>query len=390
MPDAVKNIVLLGATGSIGRQTLDVVRRLPHRFRVVGLAAHRNVKLLAEQAAEFGVRHVAVLDSSVHESLRNTVPVGCQVHSGIGGLDAVCTLEDADIVIVAVSGAAGIRPTHAAIRAGKTVALATKEVLVAAGAHTMALAREFGVPIVPIDSEHSAIFQCLQGHAQSEVDRLYLTASGGPFRETPASDLQTATPEQALKHPTWNMGGLVTINSATLMNKGLEIIEAYWLFGVPHDRIEVVIHPQSIVHSLVRFRDGSTLAQLGLPDMRLPIQYALTYPEHAASGLPMLNPLECGALTFEPPDHARFPAIDIAREALKTGGTMPAVMNAANEVAVELFLKRALSFPGIMELVQAVMEEHTPGDAELNAVLVADAWARRRASELAAYQFGGA
>jgi 1-deoxy-D-xylulose-5-phosphate reductoisomerase len=276
----------------------------------------------------------------------------------------------------------GIRPTHAALEAGTDIALASKEVLVAAGEHTMRLARKSGAAIVPIDSEHSAIFQCLQGTPERSVERIFLTASGGPFRTTPKEALRGVTPQQALKHPTWNMGGLVTINSATLMNKGLEIIEARWLFDLPPDQIEVIVHPQSIVHSMVRFRDGSVLAQLGLPDMRLPIQYALVHPERVDSGLPRM-PLEAfRSLAFEEPDAEKFPALGLARRAAAAGGTMPAAMNAANEAAVARFLDGQIAFTGIMETVEAAMARHSPLDPTYENVLAADRWAREVAASL--------
>jgi len=377
-------IAVLGSTGSIGRQTLDVVRRLRGRVRVVGLAAHRNADLLAAQAREFGVRRVCISDADAEARLRAALgSCDMTIDSGLDGLARLAADDEADTVVVAVAGAIGIRPTHAAIEAGKTIALASKEVLVAAGDATMALAQRRGVAIIPIDSEHSAIFQCLRGADPTHVDRLILTASGGPFRDKTLDDMRAAKPEDALNHPTWSMGGLVTINSATLMNKGLEIIEACRLFSVPTERIDVLVHPQSIVHSLVRFVDGSVLAQLGLPDMRLPIQYALLFPERVATGLPLLDLAQCGPLTFAEPDHSRFPAIAIARRALEAGGTMPCVMNAANEAAVELFLKRRLPFLGIMELVQAVMARHIPCAATYDSVLEADAWARRETTAIA-------
>ena len=288
----------------------------------------------------------------------------------------LATLPQADLVVVAVAGAIGIAPTHAAITAGKTIALASKEVLVAAGELTMALAQAHGVAILPIDSEHSALFQCLQGAAAQQIERLILTASGGPFRNVPKEALQGVTPAQALRHPTWNMGGLVTINSATLMNKALEIIEAHWLFGVPADHIEVVIHPQSIVHSMVRFRDGSTLAQMGLPDMRLPIQYALVYPERVDTNLPRLRLADFASLTFEEPDEEKFPALGLARAALAAGKTFPAVMNAANEAAVDLFLRERIPFLHIIKLVEEALQHHTPQQASLENVLQADKEAR--------------
>jgi 1-deoxy-D-xylulose-5-phosphate reductoisomerase len=297
----------------------------------------------------------------------------------------LASLPDAEIVVVAVAGAIGIAPTHVAIEARKTIALASKEVLVAAGQHTMSLAARCGVRILPIDSEHSAIYQCLQGAPPGSVDRVVLTASGGPFREWRREAMADVTPEQALAHPTWAMGGLVTINSATLMNKGLEVIEAKWLFGVEVEDVEVVVHPQSIIHSMVRFRDGSVVAQLGLPDMRLPIQYALVYPERVETGLPRLDFSRCGDLTFAEPDEVRFPALRLARQAVASGGTMPAVMNAANEQAVAMFLERRLGFAGIMETVEAVMSRHAIVEATYDNVIAADAWARD-----AALQFGAA
>ena len=282
--------------------------------------------------------------------------------------------------MVAVAGAIGIMPTHAALEAGKDIALASKEVLVAAGEHTMRLAKRAGAAILPIDSEHSALFQCLQGAPEKSIEKLFLTASGGPFRSTPREALKEVTPEQALKHPTWNMGGLVTINSATLMNKGLEIIEARWLFDVPADDVEIVVHPQSIVHSMVRYKDGSVLAQLGLPDMRLPIQYALVYPERIDTELPRMGLDRFANLTFESPDLEKFPAVRLARQAAEVGGTLPAVMNAANESAVARFLNRDISYLGIMETVQSVMERHAVEEPTYENVLKADKWARAAAS----------
>lgn len=386
----MKNIVLLGSTGSIGTQVLDIVSRLPEKFRVVGLAANNNLESLANQVNAHAVPYVCI--GSGEERAREWQTRWEGVSSGVSapqivqGVDGMChlaTLPGVDLVVVAVAGAIGIAPTHAAIEAGKTIALASKEVLVAAGEHTMRLAKRTGSALLPIDSEHSALFQCLQatpgygteGAFSRSVERLQLTASGGPFRQT--KDLSGVTVEQALKHPTWNMGGLVTINSATLMNKGLEIIEARWLFDMAVSQIEVVIHPQSIVHSLVRFRDGSVLAQLGLPDMRLPIQYALVYPERLDTGLPRLDLTALSALTFEPPDVERFPSLRLAGRAAEIGGTMPAVMNAANEAAVARFLAREISFLGIMETVEAVMARHEVQEPTYQNVLTADAWARQ-------------
>jgi 1-deoxy-D-xylulose-5-phosphate reductoisomerase len=379
MRPPLRRIVILGSTGSIGTQTLDVVCRLDGRVQVVGLAAHRNARLVAAQARKFGVHRLCMADPEAAQHLRRELSDwDAQIVSGMEGMEALVSTDEADTVVVAVAGAIGIAPTHAAICAGKRIALASKEVLVAAGSHTMALARKHHVDIVPIDSEHSALFQCLVGNPHEHVSDLILTASGGPFRNYSLDDMRSVTPEQALRHPTWNMGGLVTINSATLMNKGLEIIEAHWLFGVPVEHIEVVIHPQSIIHSLVRFRDGSVLAQLGLPDMRLPIQYALLHPERLDSGLPRLNLADCADITFENPDPVRFPALRLARQAIEEGGTMPAVMNAANEEAVAKFLERKLPFTGIMDTVERVMDAHRPSEPVLDNVLAADAWARRQ------------
>ncbi|CCW35350.1 1-deoxy-D-xylulose 5-phosphate reductoisomerase [Chthonomonas calidirosea] len=375
----MKRLVILGSTGSIGTQTLDIVRRLPDRFQIVGLSANSNVQRLVEQAKEFHVPYLAIGDREQEPALNRLLKqegVSCEVFAGVEGMCALATLPHADLVVVAVAGAIGIAPTHAAITAGKTIALASKEVLVAAGELTMALAKAHGVAILPIDSEHSALFQCLQGADASQVERLLLTASGGPFRSVPKEALHHVTPAQALRHPTWNMGGLVTINSATLMNKALEIIEAHWLFGVPADHIEVVIHPQSIVHSMVRFRDGSTLAQMGLPDMRLPIQYALVYPERIDTNLPRMRLADFTNLTFEEPDEEKFPALGLARAALAAGGTVPAVMNAANEAAVDLFLRERIPFLHIIRLVEEAIKHHTPQQASLENVLQADKEAR--------------
>lgn len=377
---AERRIVVLGSTGSIGTQVLDIVRRLPDRLRVVGLAAYSNAQLLARQVEEFSVPYACIgREQKIDEDLQRLAGRNTQVLCDVEGMCALASLPEADLVVVAVAGAVGIEPTQAALSAGKDVALASKEVLVSAGEPTMRLAREQGVAIRPIDSEHSALFQCLQGAPEESVEKLYLTASGGPFRTTPAEELASVTPEQALRHPTWNMGGLVTVNSATLMNKGLEIIEAHWLFGVPLDDIEVVVHPQSIIHSMVRFRDGSVLAQLGLPDMRLPIQYALLYPERVDTCLPRLDPVQMAALTFEAVDGKRFPAIRLARQAAAIGGTMPAAMNAANEEAVGLFLDRRISFTGIMEVVERVMERHEAAEPTYENILEVDAWAREAA-----------
>ncbi len=299
---------------------------------------------------------------------------------GVEGMCELAVLEDADLVVVSVAGAIGIAPTHAALKAGKNIALASKEVLVAAGEPTMRLARANGCAILPIDSEHSAIFQCLQGAPDGSIERILLTASGGPFRTSSLEELQNVTVAQALKHPTWNMGGLVTINSATLMNKALETIEAKWLFDVEIDAVEVVVHPQSIVHSMVRYRDGSTIAQLGLPDMRLPIQYALIYPERLNTDLPRMELSAYSNLTFEAPDERKFPSLGLARAAVSQGGTVPAVMNAANEAAVALFLQGKIGYPDIVRRVETAMAAHAKMEPTFENILIADGWARSHAA----------
>ncbi len=357
----MKRIVILGATGSIGTQTLDVVRRLPERLRVVGLSAHRNKELLARQARELDV------------------PVSALEVGDGADLVRLARLGNADLVVVAVAGAVGTRAAIAALEAGKDVALATKEVLVAAGELVMAAARANGVRVLPIDSEHSAVFQCLQGGRAAEVAKIWLTASGGPFREWSRERIARATLADALKHPTWpTMGRKITVDSATLMNKGLETIEARWLFDTPMDRVAVIVHPQSVIHSLVEFRDGSVLAQLGLPDMRLPIEYALLFPERLDAGLPRLDMTQLGTpLTFEAPDEGRFPCLALARHAAEVGGTMPAVLNAANEAAVGLFLEERARFVDIPALIEQTMDAHSPLPASsLEQITDADAWAR--------------
>lgn len=376
----MNRIVILGSTGSIGTQTLDVVDRLAGRVQVVGLAAHTNARLLAEQAKRFHAGTVCLVDEHADAApLDALTREGVRVLRGLDGMDEIAALDAADAVVVAVAGAVGIRPTHAALQAGKHIALASKEVLVATGETTMRLASERGCRIVPIDSEHSAVFQCLQGAPVGAVERIMLTASGGPFRTWTAGRMSRVTPAQALHHPTWTMGGLVTINSATLMNKGLEVIEARWLFGVDATDIEVIVHPQSIIHSMVRFHDGSVVAQIGLPDMRHPIQYALLHPERVDTGLPRIDMAQCGGLTFEAPDAVRFPALVLARSALESGGTMPAVMNAANEAAVALFLAGRIGYRYITATVEDVMAAHNRVEPTLDNVLEADAWARRHA-----------
>jgi 1-deoxy-D-xylulose-5-phosphate reductoisomerase len=355
----MKRVVILGSTGSIGTQTLDVIAQHPDHLQVVGLAAHTNADKLAEQAAQFKVKRTALYKD------------------GIDGIIRLATLQEADIVVVSVAGVVGLVPTIEAIRAGKQIALASKEVLVAAGEIVMPLLQEHNTTLTPIDSEHSAIFQCLQGYTPNQVESLYLTASGGPFRGKQKNDLQKVTKEQALNHPTWNMGGKITVDSATLMNKGLEAIEARWLFGLEVDQVNVVVHPQSVIHSMVKFKDGSVLGQLGWPDMRLPISYALLYPERLPNKLPPWNPLDTPSLTFEEVDNVTFPSINLAKQAARLGGTMPCVMNAANEEAANSFLRGEVSFLQIPEIVEKAMNEHRALKADLQTVLAADAQTRQ-------------
>lgn len=375
----VRNLVVLGSTGSIGRQTLDVVRAMDHRVRVVGLAGHRNTALLAEQAREFRPRVVAAhAGTDLNHAFGTTEMIDLPE-----GLETLATMPEADLIVVGTAGAAGLLPTLAALSAGKLVALANKEVLVMAGSLIQRQLQAGSGELVPIDSEHSAIWQCLQGEPQRAVECLTLTASGGAFRHLPADELEHVTPEQALRHPTWSMGRKITVDSANLMNKGLEAIEARWLFDLPLERIDVVLHPQSIVHSLVTFSDGSTKAQLGLPDMRLPIQYALSHPERWENNLERLDLAAIGTLSFGPVDRARYPALGLALEAGKAGGTYPAVLAGADEVAVEAFLAGRIPFTRIPPLVETTLTRHTrcasPG---LDDILEADRWARATASRL--------
>jgi 1-deoxy-D-xylulose-5-phosphate reductoisomerase len=378
-----RRVVLLGSTGSIGISTLKVAANLPGEIELVGLAAASSVGKLAEQAIATGVRHVAIYDETKAAELRSLLPSGVEIHTGAEGLNALSQLVEADIVLIAIVGTAGLQPALSAIEAGKDIAVASKEILVMAGEIITARAAEKGVRILPVDSEHNAIFQCLEGHRgpDSEISRLILTASGGPFRETPAAELWNVTPEMALKHPTWDMGPKITIDSATLFNKGLEMIEARWLFGIGMDRIEAVIHPQSIIHSMVEFTDGSVLAQLSRTDMGFPIQYALTYPARMKGALRPLDFATLSKLEFAPPRLDDFPAINLAREAGLTGGTMPAVFNAANEIAVDAFRRGSIRFPDIWGCVAHCMAEHK---AVLNPTLEQILTADREIREIAA------
>ena len=378
----MKNIVILGSTGSIGRQTLEVVRSLPGEFKIVGLGAGKNWRLLAGQIREFKPSAAALADVQELESLRRELSPSERPDLvwGMSGMENLAGMPEADLVVVAVTGAAGIIPTIAAMRAGKDVALANKETLVAAGQLVMDLSTRKKTAILPVDSEHSAVWQCLNGQNSDAIEKIILTASGGPFRNFEKEELETVTVDMALRHPNWEMGSKITIDSATLMNKGLEVIEAKWLFGVNYSQIEVVIHPQSVIHSAVEFMDGSVIAQLGLPDMRLPIQYALTYPRRVSGSIPRLNLTDLQGLTFEAPDTDKFPALRLAFEAGRAGGTMPAVLNAANEVAVDSFLKGLLHFKNIPVVVGSVMEKHNrESGLELGEIMEADRWAREAA-----------
>ncbi len=371
------NLALLGSTGSIGKSALAVARALPDRIHVSLLAAGRNWELLAEQAREFHPGCVCLEDAAHLDDLRAAVPAGCKVISGREALCEAVAAPEITTVLCAIVGTGGLFPTLSAIRARKTIALASKEVMVMAGRLVTDEAKKFSARILPVDSEHSALFQCLEGRRPSEVAHLILTASGGPFRRTPVSEMDQMTWEQALAHPTWSMGPKVTVDSASLMNKALEMIEARWLFDVEGPRIEVLVHPQSIVHSLVRFRDGALLAQMSQPDMRFPIQYALTWPEHIASNLPALDLAEIATLTFERPDETRFPSLGFARAALEAGGALPAILNAANEIAFERFRAGTIRFTDIWRIVERTMDAlGRCGDGTLDEVLEADARAR--------------
>jgi 1-deoxy-D-xylulose-5-phosphate reductoisomerase len=384
----MKLISILGSTGSIGTNTLRVTSSFPNTFRVVGLAGGRNVGLLADQVEAIHPRIASSLDENTSRELQAILqhrgyPLDDTrfVHGEEGNTEVACYPE-ATMVLSAITGAAGLVPTYRAVESGKHIALANKETLVMAGQLIMEKARVHGVEILPVDSEHSAIHQCLRSAGRSEIRRLILTASGGPFRDTPKERFAAVTLEEALNHPTWRMGKKITIDSATLMNKGLEVIEASWLFGVTPDEIDVAVHPQSIVHSMVEFVDGSILAQLGLTDMRIPIQYALTYPKRWPCALPSLDIHNLTKLEFLRPDREKFQCLNLAYRALRAGGTAPAVLNAANEVAVESFLNQRIGFDDIPRIIASVMDAHHPEDAaSLDAVLGADTWARAKAGE---------
>ncbi len=376
----MKRVILLGSSGSIGESTCKVARALPDKMKIVGLGVAKSTERLLEQAKEFGVKALAVSDPQAAEKVKSKLPAGAKFFPGAEGLARMVEETDADMVLVAIVGTAGLAPALAALRSGKDLAVASKEILVLAGSAVMAEAKKRKRQVLPVDSEHNAIFQCLQGANEKEVRKVILTASGGPFRQSRAAELEKVTVAQALKHPTWSMGKKITIDSATMFNKGLEMIEAHWLFGLPMKQVEVVVHPQSIVHSMVEFIDGSVLAQLSVTDMCFPIQYAVTFPERMPSGLPPLDLAKLGSLTFEAPDEKRFPALRLAREAGEAGGTLPGVFNAANEVAVEAFLAEQIPFPRIWGMVDEVMQKHTTlSSPDLDAIIEADRWARSEA-----------
>ena len=381
----MKNLALLGSTGSIGRNVLAVVRQFPEQFRVVGLSAGQNVELLAAQVREFEPECISVGTPDAASTLTALLPARyhARIVAGTEGNCQVASLPSAEMVVSAVVGSVGLLPALAAIQAGKDLGLANKETLVMAGRLIMDAVRSRGVRLLPIDSEHSAIFQALEAGRREDVAKIILTASGGPFRTWDSRALEAAVPDQALAHPNWSMGRKISIDSATLMNKGLEVIEARWLFDVEPEQIEVVVHPQSIVHSLVEYRDGSVVAQLGIPDMRIPIAYALSYPRRLELGLSRLGLAECGGLAFEQPDHQRFPALRMAYEALAAGGVKPAVLNAANEVAVDAFLAKRIGFTQIATVVAAVLSATSQrNELDLQEILAADQEARMTAKRV--------
>ena len=381
----MKNLAILGSTGSIGTQTLDVVRAHPDMFRVAALAAHRSDDTIEAQIREFSPAVAVLADEAAAARLRARYHGATEILSGAEGLLAAASLSAVDTVVTSLMGFAGLAPTLAAIDAGKDIALANKETLVVAGELVMGAAKAHGVSILPVDSEHCALFQCLQGEDREAVERLILTASGGPFRGKKTADLAQVSLSDCLSHPTWAMGKKITVDSATLVNKGLEVIEAHWLYDMPYDKIDVVVHPQSIVHSLVSFRDGAVMAQLGTPDMRLPIQYALTYPARIASDFPRLDFSRLGALTFEAPDTETFRGLTIAVEAGRAGGTAPCVMNAANEVAVEAFLGGFIGFLDIYHIIEKTLAVRPVRRAVTFEILrEEDAWARQYARQLIA------
>lgn len=380
----MKRLAILGSTGSIGVNTLDIVHQFPERFEVVGLSAGLNTQLLKEQILQFRPKMVSVLNKDLSEALQRELPrIPVEIVHGVEGLIQVATHPEVDQVVSAIVGAVGLIPTLSAIKTGKSIALANKEPLVMAGKIVMGETKQNHAQILPVDSEHSAIFQALLGHQKEDVHHLILTASGGPFLNLPTARLKEVTVKEALSHPHWEMGKKITIDSASLMNKGLEVIEAHWLFDIPVEKIVVQIHPQSIVHSMVEYVDGSIIAQMGITDMRIPISYALSFPQRLNLNLPPLNLSQSGALTFFPPDLERFPCLKLAYQSIEIGETMPAVLNAANEIAVNAFQDGALKFTEIPLLIQRVMEEHEVKSIHtIEDILRVDHWARERSKAI--------
>jgi len=377
----MRTITILGSTGSIGRQALEVVAALTEQLAVYALVAHSNDQLLEEQIHQFSPVMAVLADAAAAERLRKRYAGKTTILTGNEAITAAVTAAEVDTVLTAFVGFAGVEPTLAAIRAGKQIALANKETMVAAGAVVTAAAKQHGVKILPVDSEHSALLQSMAGEQRDNIERLVLTASGGPFRGWSSEQLRQVSVAECLKHPNWSMGRKITVDSATLMNKGLEVIEAFWLFSLPYDQIDVIVHPQSIIHSMVEYRDGAVIAQLGMPDMRLPIQYALLQQARPASPWPRLNLASCQSLTFEEPDYTTFRALQLAYDAGRQGSTWPCVLNAANEIAVDGFLTGRVSFLGIVDLVERVLQAHVPEtEVSLDCIVAADAWARKTAA----------
>jgi 1-deoxy-D-xylulose-5-phosphate reductoisomerase len=380
-----KRIAILGSTGSIGINALKVIRSNPEKYKIIALAAGRNTRLLLKQIRDFHPRAVSVMNEDLESELKSgfTNNSGPAVFSGDKGAIHVATMDGVDTVISAITGAAGFLPTYEAIQAGKHVALANKETMVVAGALVMEMAKKKGVSIIPIDSEHSAILQSLHGHPREDLKRIILTASGGPFRNLSLKEMKEVSPEQALNHPNWNMGAKISVDSATLMNKGLEAIEAKWLFDLDMDQISILLHPQSIIHSMVEYKDGAVMAQMGIPDMTIPISYALSFPRHMENELPPLELERIGMLNFEKPDLIRFRCLDLAIQAARIGKSMPAVLNGANEIAVRLFLEKKIGFLDIPRLLDMTMDMHKPFPVDgIEAAMEADRWAREKAGEV--------
>jgi 1-deoxy-D-xylulose-5-phosphate reductoisomerase len=378
----LKKIIVLGSTGSIGRQALQVVDEFPDKFKIVGLAAGSNVQLLAEQIKKYQPQYVSISSKKDAVFLQSLIKDKVKVFTGEEGLVNLAQIKDIDLILIAVSGINGLLPTLTALENNITVALANKETIVTAGSLVMEKAKQYGTTIIPVDSEHSALFQCLEKENIIAVEKLILTASGGPFLNATWEELSNVSPQMALSHPNWKMGAKITVDCASLINKGLEVIEAHWLFGMPYKQIEIVIHPESIIHSLVQYKDGAILAQLGCPDMRVPIQYAFTYPKRLTNSFPRLNFYELGKMSFQKPDVSRFPGLLLALEAGKIGGTMTTVFNAANEVAVGFFLQGCIKFMEIPQIIERVMNEHqVVTDFQVEDILEIDHWARLKVKE---------